>query len=87
MVVAAVFVVVGFSKPSTAAADCTITSTLRAGSVGAEVQCMQSIVGATADGKFGPKTVAAVKVWQASNGLVADGVVGPKTKAKIAEES
>ena len=65
----------------TAEAACTITSTLRVGSVGAEVQCLQTNLGITADGKFGPKTKAAVAAWQASKGLVADGVFGPKSNA------
>ncbi|OGI74785.1 hypothetical protein A2740_00405 [Candidatus Nomurabacteria bacterium RIFCSPHIGHO2_01_FULL_43_16] len=67
-----------------ASADCSITSTLRAGSTGVEVQCLQSIVGASADGKFGPMTKASVMAWQASHGLVADGVVGPLTRAALA---
>lgn len=73
---------VAFSNQA-AAADCTIVSTLRAGSVGAEVSCLQTIVGATADGKFGPMTKAAVMAWQAGHGLVADGVVGAMTRAAL----
>ena len=46
-----------------ASADCSITSTLRAGSTGVEVQCLQSIVGASADGKFGPMTKASVMAF------------------------
>src|SRR3989344_3250619 len=83
LVVVAVFAVVGVTLPSTAAADCSITTTLREGSVGVEVQCLQGIVGATADGKFGPLTKAAVMAWQAGRGLVADGVVGPLTRAAL----
>src|SRR3989338_3453995 len=83
LVVVAVFAVVGAVAPSQAAADCTIFTTLRQGSAGLEVQCLQGIVGATADGKFGPLTKAAVMAWQAGRGLVADGVVGPLTRAAL----
>src|SRR3989339_1541758 len=83
MVVA--IMVVGFAAVSvnSASADCTITTTLRAGSVGAEVSCLQTIIGATADGKFGPMTKAAVMAWQAGHGLVADGVVGAMSRAAL----
>ena len=84
LVVVAMFAVVGFSSPSKAAADCSLGSvTLRVGSTGASVACLQAIVGATADGKFGPMTQAAVMAWQSGHGLVADGVVGPLTKAAM----
>lgn len=81
LVVAAFAVVVGVNAPQAAAADCTITSTLRVGSKGEQVKCLQAAVGVTADGSFGPKTAAAVKVWQAAKGLVADGVFGAKSRA------
>ena len=35
------------------------------------------------DGKFGPKTEAAVIQFQRSNGLAPDGIVGPKTRAAL----
>jgi len=66
---------------STASAECSITTTLRVGSRGAEVQCLQAGLGLTADGAFGPKTYGGVKVWQASKGLVADGIFGAKSRA------
>ena len=60
-------------------ATCTITSTLRLGSTGADVSCLQSRIGLISDGKFGPRTLIAVKAFQANAGLRADGVVGPKS--------
>ena len=81
MVVA--FLVVGFAAATPVSADCTITQTLRVGSVGIEVQCLQGKIGVTADGKFGPMTMAAVKAFQAGKGLAADGVVGPMTRAAL----
>ncbi len=54
-------------------------STLRWGSRGGKVSSVQRIVGASADGVFGPRTHAAVKRWQARQDLVADGIVGPIT--------
>ncbi len=82
--VAIMFVgVAAISVETASAADCSITTTLRQGSTGDQVKCLQAIVGATADGKFGPKTKAAVIAWQSSVGLVADGIVGAKSRAVI----
>ena len=83
MILAAVVIAFAFAMFATTAlaADCSITSTLRVGSKGDQVKCLQAAVGATADGIFGPKTKAAVVAWQASVGLVADGVFGPKSNA------
>ncbi len=63
------------------------TVTLKQGSTGAQVMAMQSVVGATADGKFGPMTKTSVMAFQASKGLTADGVVGPMTGAALAAAS
>ena len=66
-VVIAVVMLVGvaaFAVPSADAASCTITKTLRVGSKGAEVKCLQATVGVAQDGSFGPKTKAAVVAWQ-----------------------
>ncbi|MFA6515175.1 MAG: peptidoglycan-binding domain-containing protein [Candidatus Paceibacterota bacterium] len=57
-------------------------STLKVGSKGEFVKTLQTLVGAEADGSFGPMTAAKVKVWQAANGLTADGVFGNLSKAK-----
>ena len=58
------------------------TTTLKVGSKGEAVKAVQTLVGATVDGSFGPMTAAKVKVWQAANGLTADGVFGAMSKAK-----
>jgi hypothetical protein len=63
--------------------------TLRLGSKGPAVVELQKKLAAkgfspgTADGDFGPKTLAAVKSFQKAHHLVADGVVGPKTWAAL----
>ena len=56
---------------------------LKIGSKGEEVKKLQSKLGVSADGSFGPGTEAAVKKWQESNGLKADGVVGDDTWSKM----
>lgn len=42
---------------------------------------IQRVVGTTQDGIWGPKTEAAVKVFQSRHGLTADGIWGPKSDA------
>jgi peptidoglycan hydrolase-like protein with peptidoglycan-binding domain len=82
VVLVAVLVVAGgaFAKP--VAADCSIITTLRLGSSGTQVMCLQTALGGlTADGNFGPLTKAAVVSWQSKSGLVADGIFGPKSNA------
>jgi N-acetyl-anhydromuramyl-L-alanine amidase AmpD len=53
--------------------------TLKQGSTGVFVTEWQGLIGATADGDFGPKTAATTKIWQAAHGLTADGIVGQKS--------
>jgi len=83
MIVSAMFVVAGVVKtPTAAASTCSITSTLKVGSSGSQVVCLQTALGGlTADGNFGAKTKAAVVAWQTKEGLVADGVFGAKSRA------
>ena len=85
MTVAIMFVgVVALDATQAAAETCsTGTVTLRVGSKGEAVKCLQAAVGAVADGSFGPMTKASVVAWQAGNGLVADGIFGPKSRAVL----
>ena len=60
--------------------------TLRNGSKGVAVRGLQRMlmnrgydVASEIDGRFGPKTEAAVKAYQSDHGLDVDGIVGPKT--------
>lgn len=49
---------------------------------------MQKVVGATADGIFGPGTERKLKTFQTTHGLVADGICGPMTwKVVLREEN
>src|SRR3989338_4889360 len=83
--VAIMFVgVVAVSDTASAQTTCsTGTVTLRVGSKGEAVKCLQAAVGVSADGSFGPKTKAAVVAFQSINGLVADGLFGNKSRAVL----
>ncbi len=52
---------------------------LREGSTGQAVRDLQVALALVVDGKFGPKTRAAVVAYQGRRGLLADGVVGSLT--------
>ena len=56
---------------------------LKVGSTGEDVKKLQTKLGLTADGSFGPNTEKKVKEWQSANGLTADGVVGDGTWSKM----
>jgi L,D-peptidoglycan transpeptidase YkuD (ErfK/YbiS/YcfS/YnhG family) len=70
---------------STVHAMCTIGTTLRAGSTGDAVRCLQSRLNelgydaGPVDGWFGAMTRAAVVRFQRANGLTVDGIVGRET--------
>ncbi len=60
--------------------------TLRRGDKGPNVRQLQTLLNMmnkelrlSADGDFGPATLAAIKQFQTNAGLVADGIVGPQT--------
>jgi len=58
--------------------------TLRRGSKGPLVVRLQQAAGVSpADGDFGPRTEAGVRVFQSARGLVPDGIVGPATWVAI----
>jgi len=52
-----------------------------------QIKRIQRTVDAIADGFIGPKTIAAIKIWQTARGLKADGMVGPKTWAFMQTQS
>ena len=66
-----------------------LSGTISYGQSGSKVKALQQALNAlgyncgTVDGKFGNKTLAAVKKFQKAMGLTQDGKVGPKTKAKF----
>lgn len=66
-----------------------IMRTLKNGSSGSDVLELQKLLNSLGyecgvpDGKFGSRTVLAVKMFQVNNGLTADGVVGPLTWAAL----
>lgn len=60
-----------------------MSETVRKGSKGPTVQAVQSALGITADGDFGPGTERALMAWQRQNRLTADGIAGPRTLAKL----
>lgn len=56
---------------------------LKIGSKGEDVKKLQTKLGLSADGSFGPGTEKAVKKWQIDNDLAADGIVGEGTWNKM----
>ena len=56
---------------------------LKIGSTGEDVKTLQSKLGLTPDGVFGPGTEKAVKSWQTKNGLTADGIIGQQSWGKL----
>jgi peptidoglycan hydrolase-like protein with peptidoglycan-binding domain len=54
-------------------------SILKRGLSGEPVKVLQTKLGVTADGIFGPGTETALKEYQKKHGLAADGIAGPDT--------
>jgi putative chitinase len=59
---------------------------LKLGSEGEDVKKLQIRLGVEPIGRFGPKTEAAVKLWQSKNGLKPDGIVGAGTWGRLFTE-
>jgi peptidoglycan hydrolase-like protein with peptidoglycan-binding domain len=70
-------------------AACSISSSLRLGSTGAQVQCLQTTLNGLGynsgpvDGKFGPMTYRAVVRYQQAKGLIVDGIAGRQTATSL----
>jgi peptidoglycan hydrolase-like protein with peptidoglycan-binding domain/L,D-peptidoglycan transpeptidase YkuD (ErfK/YbiS/YcfS/YnhG family) len=79
---------VGDGSPRVEAA-CSISTALRLGSTGGQVQCLQSTLNAQrfnsgpVDGQFGPVTYRATVGYQRAKGLFVDGIVGPQTGGSL----
>ena len=76
------------TKTTTYSTLTSITRILKVNSTGNDVKLLQTSLNSkgyklTADGIFGPLTLAAVKNYQSKNGLKVDGLVGPATLAKL----
>ena len=75
--------------PPSSGTGCRITTALRLGSSGSQVQCLQSALNAAGfsagppDGKFGSRTYSAVRRYQQSKGLLVDGVAGRQTATSL----
>jgi len=60
----------------------TTTRTLKVGVKGDDVAALQTLLGITADGKFGPATKVKVIEWQKANNLKPDGSFGNASRLK-----
>jgi hypothetical protein len=61
---------------------CPITTTLKQGSKGDQVKCLQTGLKILSDGIFGPMTKASVVSFQKLHNLIPDGIFGPKSLAE-----
>lgn len=73
------------AEPKPGVAQLAFERVLSRGKNGPDVTALQARLGLTADGRFGPQTMTAVREFQARSGLSADGVAGAKTFAKLNE--
>jgi len=73
----------GCSVPCRLDTEVIMSYVMRKGDKGQEIQRLQRSLSITPDGDFGPKTEAAVKLYQTYNSLAVDGIAGPKTLGKM----
>jgi hypothetical protein len=66
-----------FTPSSTTSPACVINATLKQGSKGEQVKCLQTGLNILSDGIFGPMTKASVISFQKLHNLVPDGIFGP----------
>jgi len=71
-----------FAAGGALAAD-SATNTAAVKSAGASVSALQSALGITPDGVYGPNTRRAVRNYQRNQGLAVDGIAGPVTLAHL----
>ena len=77
------------TTPPATGSGCKVGTTLRIGSTGEQVRCLQRALNAAgypvgpADGTFGSRTFAAVRSYQQARGLVVDGVAGRQTLSSL----
>ena len=60
---------------------------IKIGSTGEDVKKIQTKLGLSPDGVFGPGTEKVVKEWQRKQGLAADGIIGQKSWDKLFGEN
>ena len=71
------------SASAASSAPMSTCATLDQGTTGAAVATVQQLVGATADGDFGPQTAAALEKWQTAAGIPATEVLDAATWAAM----
>ena len=69
--------------PANSSGKPALSGSLKIGSTGEVVRYIQSVLGITVDGQFGPITDRAVRAFQSANGLKVDGIVGPITYGRL----
>jgi peptidoglycan hydrolase-like protein with peptidoglycan-binding domain len=69
--------------PANSSGKPALSGSLKIGSTGEVVRYIQSVLGITVDGQFGPITDRAVRAFQSANELKVDGIVGPITYGRL----